>query len=63
TGGDCHIYANHFEQVKLQLSRPPRPYPRLRILRRPPSLFEYRFEDFVFEGYDPHPHIPAPVAV
>jgi thymidylate synthase len=63
TGGDCHIYANHFEQVKLQLSRPPRPYPRLKILRRPPSLFDYRFEDFVFEGYDPHPHIPAPVAV
>ncbi len=63
TGGDCHIYANHFEQVKLQLSRTPRPYPRLKILRRPPSLFDYRFEDFVFEGYDPHPHIPAPVAV
>ncbi|MCS7100698.1 MAG: thymidylate synthase [Burkholderiaceae bacterium] len=63
TGGDCHIYANHFEQVKLQLSREPRPYPRLRIVRKPPSLFEYRFEDFVFEGYDPHPHIPAPVAV
>jgi thymidylate synthase len=63
TGGDCHIYANHFEQVRLQLARAPRPYPRLKILRRPPSLFEYRFEDFVFEGYDPHPHIPAPVAV
>ncbi|HXF44907.1 MAG TPA: thymidylate synthase [Burkholderiaceae bacterium] len=63
TGGDCHIYANHFEQVRLQLARAPRPYPRLKILRRPPSLFEYRFEDFIFEGYDPHPHIPAPVAV
>jgi thymidylate synthase len=63
TGGDCHIYANHFEQVKLQLARAPRPYPRLKILRRPPSLFDYRYEDFVFEGYDPHPHIPAPVAV
>jgi thymidylate synthase len=63
TGGDCHIYSNHFEQVREQLARVPRPYPRLAILRRPPSLFDYRFEDFAIEGYDPHPHIRAPVAV
>ncbi len=63
TGGDCHIYNNHFEQVREQLARTPRPYPKLVIKRRPPSLFDYRFEDFEIEGYDPHPHIKAPVAV
>lgn len=63
TGGDCHIYSNHFEQVQVQLARAPRPYPKLNILRRPPSLFEYRFEDFEIVDYDPHPHIKAPVAV
>ncbi|MDO5531738.1 thymidylate synthase [Sutterella sp.] len=63
TGGDCHIYDNHVEQVKLQLSREPRPYPKLVIARRPASLFEYRYEDFSFEGYDPWPAIKAPVAV
>jgi thymidylate synthase len=63
TGGDCHIYSNHFEQVREQLSRAPRPYPRLVIHRRPPSIFDYAYEDFGFEGYDPHPHIKAPVAV
>jgi thymidylate synthase len=63
TGGDCHIYSNHEEQVREQLSRTPRPYPRLVIPRRPASLFDYRLEDFVFEGYDPHPHIKAAVAV
>ena len=63
TGGDCHIYANHFEQVELQLSREPRPYPRLRIKRRPASIFEYRYEDFEFIDYDPWPAIKAPVAV
>ena len=62
-GGDCHIYSNHFEQVREQLAREPRPYPKLVIRRRPASLFEYRFEDFDFEGYEPHPHIKAPVAV
>ncbi len=62
-GGDCHIYSNHFEQTKLQLTREPRPYPTLGIVRRPPSIFDYAFEDFSFEGYDPHPHIPAEVAV
>ena len=63
TGGDCHIYSNHFEQVCEQLSREPRPYPELSIKRRPASLFEYAFEDFEFVGYDPHPHIKAAVAV
>ncbi|MFN8717854.1 MAG: thymidylate synthase [Gemmatimonas sp.] len=63
TGGDCHLYSNHAEQVELQLSREPRPYPRLVITRRPASIFEYEREDFVFEGYDPHPAIKAPVAV
>lgn len=63
TGGDCHIYKNHFEQVELQLSREPRDYPRLVIARHPASIFDYKFEDFVIEGYDPWPHIKAPIAV
>lgn len=63
TGGDCHIYKNHFEQVELQLSREPRAYPRLVIGRRPASIFDYKFEDFTIEGYDPWPHIKAPIAV
>ena len=63
TGGDCHIYSNHFEQVRTQLAREPRPYPTLRIKRRPPSIFDYGYEDFEVEGYDPHPPIKAPVAV
>lgn len=63
TGGDCHLYDNHTEQVKLQLSREPRPYPKLVIKRRPDSIFDYRFEDFEIVDYDPWPHIKAPVAV
>lgn len=63
TGGDCHIYNNHFDQVRLQLSREPRPYPKLVIKHRPESIFDYRYEDFEIVGYDPHPHIKAPVAV
>lgn len=63
TGGDCHIYKNHFEQVELQLSRTPRAYPKLVINRKPSSIFDYKFEDFVIEGYDPWPHIKAPIAV
>lgn len=63
TGGDCHIYKNHFEQVELQLSRTPRAYPKLEISRKPSSIFDYKFEDFVIEGYDPWPHIKAPIAV
>jgi thymidylate synthase len=63
TGGDCHLYSNHMEQVELQLSRDTRALPRLVIKRKPDSLFDYRFEDFEVEGYDPHPGIKAPVAV
>ena len=63
TGGDCHLYLNHLEQVDLQLAREPRPLPTLAILRRPHSLFDYAFDDFDFRGYDPHPAIRAPVAV
>jgi thymidylate synthase len=63
TGGDCHIYSNHFEQVELQLSREPHPYPQLVIQRKPDSLFDYRYDDFVIENYNHHPHIKAPVAV
>jgi thymidylate synthase len=63
TGGDCHIYDNHLEQVQLQLSRTPYPYPLLHIRRRPPSLFDYTFEDFEFVDYQHHPPIKAPVAV
>ena len=63
TGGDCHIYSNHFEQVELQLSRTPNPYPTLALQRKPDSLFDYRYEDFVIENYEHHPHIKAPVAV
>ena len=63
TGGDCHLYSNHLEQVELQLSRETRKLPRLENKRRPDSLFDYRFEDFEVVGYDPHPAIKAPVAV
>jgi thymidylate synthase len=63
TGGDCHIYSNHAEQVALQLSRTPYPYPQLRILRRPASIFDYAYEDFEVLGYEHHPAIKAPVAV
>ncbi|WP_028884435.1 thymidylate synthase [Taylorella asinigenitalis] len=63
TGGDCHIYTNHFEQVKEQLSRDPYPYPKLSIKRKPESIFDYEFEDFEIIDYQHHPHIKAPVAV
>jgi thymidylate synthase len=63
TGGDCHLYLNHLDQVREQLGREPLPLPRLAIRRRPPSLFEYRYEDFEIEGYASHPAIRAPVAV
>ena len=63
TGGDCHIYANHAEQVALQLSRAPLPYPTLRIKRRPASIFDYEYEDFEVLDYQCHPAIKAPVAV
>lgn len=63
TGGDCHIYNNHFDQVKEQLSREPLPYPRLVIKRKPENIFSYKFEDFDFLNYNPHPPIKAPIAV
>ncbi|MCQ9617265.1 thymidylate synthase [Paenalcaligenes niemegkensis] len=63
TGGDCHLYSNHFEQVELQLSRTARPYPQLDIKRKPDSIFDYNYDDFEIVNYDPHPHIKAPVAV
>jgi len=63
TGGDCHIYANHAEQVALQLSRTPYRYPTLSIKRRPASIFEYEYDDFEVLGYEHHPPIKAPVAV
>jgi len=63
TGGDCHLYSNHLEQVELQLSRSPFPLPKLKIHRKPPSIFDYEFEDFEIVGYESHPHIKAPVAV
>jgi len=62
TGGDCHIYDNHVEQVRTQLSRSPYPYPKLE-LRNADSIFDYRFEDFEIIGYEHHPGIKAPVAV
>ena len=63
TGGDCHLYSNHMEQTTLQLSREPRPLPTLKINPEVTDIFAFRFEDFTLEGYDPHPHISAPVAV
>jgi thymidylate synthase len=63
TGGDCHLYSNHFEQVALQLSRQPYPYPQLQIKRRPDTLFDYTLDDFAFLNYQCHPAIKAPVAV
>lgn len=65
TFGDCHLYANHLtdEIVYEQLQRQPRALPNLVIKRKPASIFNYEFEDFVFEGYDPHPLIKAPIAV
>lgn len=61
--GDAHLYLNHIDQARLQLTRTPRPLPRLIIKRQPDTLFDYRFEDFEIAGYDPHPHIVAPIAV
>jgi len=63
TGGDCHLYLNHLEQVNLQLTREPYPLPKLAIRRKPASIFDYEFEDFEIVGYEHHPAIKAPVAV
>ena len=63
TGGDCHLYLNHLEQAQEQLKREPLPLPKLVIERRPPSLFEYRYQDFGIVGYRSHAAIKAPIAV
>jgi thymidylate synthase len=63
TGGDCHLYLNHLEQADLQLARAPLPLPELAIRRRPPSIFDYSYDDFEFRNYQHHPAIKAPVAV
>ncbi len=63
TGGDCHLYSNHMQQVEEQLKREPKPLPRLVIKRKPDSIFDYKFEDFEIAGYESHPAIKAPVAV
>ena len=63
TGGDTHLYSNHLEQAKLQLSREPLSLPRLKFLRKPDSIFDYTFGDLVIEGYESHPGIKAPIAV
>ena len=63
TGGDVHLYQNHVEQAREQLSREPRPLPTLTLVRTPDSILDYRESDIVIDGYDPHSHIKAPVAI
>lgn len=63
TGGDTHLYSNHLEQARLQLTRDPHPLPRLKFKRKPESIFDYQFEDFEIEGYVSHDAIKAPVAI
>ena len=63
TGGDCHLYLNHLEQARLQLARDPLVLPRLVLRRRPPTIFDYCFEDLEIAGYEAHPAIKAPIAV
>ena len=63
TLGDAHLYSNHLEQADLQLSRSPRPLPKMKLNPAVKDLFNFKYEDFVLEGYDPHPHIAAQVAV
>ena len=63
TGGDCHLYSNHAAQVEEQLARTPYPFPTLKLLRRPETIFDYRYEDFEIVDYRHHPAIKAPVAV
>ena len=61
-GGDTHLYNNHFDQARLQLTRSPRPLPKLAFKRKPASIFDYQFEDFDIQDYDPHPKIDAPIS-
>jgi len=61
--GDCHLYSNHIEQAKIQVQRTPKALPKLKIHRKPESIFDYKFEDFEILDYDPEPHIPAPIAI
>ena len=63
TLGDVHLYSNHFDQAREQLSREPKPLPKLTLQSKPDSIDQFQFEDFQVTGYDPHPHIKAPVAV
>ena len=63
TLGDAHIYRNHFDQIRLQLTREPRPLPSMKLNPDVKDIFSFRFEDFTLEGYDPHPHIKGEVAV
>jgi thymidylate synthase len=63
TGGDVHLYTNHLDQAQTQLARTPYPLPTLHIKRKPPTLFDYKFDDFEIRNYQCHPHISAPVAV
>ena len=61
--GDVHLYSNHLEQARLQLTRPTRPLPTMKLNPAVKDIFAFRYEDFTLEGYDPHPHIKAAVAV
>jgi thymidylate synthase len=63
TLGDAHIYLNHLDQVKLQLARAPKPLPKLKLNPQVTNLFDFKFEDFTIEGYDPHPHIKGEISV
>jgi thymidylate synthase len=63
TFGDAHIYNNHFEQLELQLSRDPKPLPKMILNPAVKNIFDFTFEDFTLEGYEPHPHIKGAVAV
>lgn len=63
TGGDCHLYLNHLEQAKLQVSRTPHPLPQLHMKRKPASIFDYQFDDFEIVNYEAHPHIKGEIAV
>ena len=63
TLGDAHIYSNHFEQTELQLSREPSPLPKMTINPEVKSIFDFKYEDFQLEDYDPHPHIKGKVAI